>query len=177
MTFFSKAFIIKTGGLFCFVFALVIGCLGQVKQDTSSIRKSVKENLNKLAKTIYQKEDEVLVEKSEDPYLDFEGKIIRKIIIKHISFDKNILDTARTFKNYISKAANKLHSSTKEYVIRNNLFVKEGKPLNPYRVADNERWLRNLNYILDARIYVEPISTRSDSVDLLIVTRDVFSVS
>ena len=167
---------IKAGSMICLVLALAIGSLAQVKQDTGNVRKSVKQNLSKLVQAISKKEDEVLVEKSEDPYLDYEGKIIRRIIVKHLGFEKNIIDTARTFKDYVSRAANKLHSNTKENVIRNNLFVKEGKPLNPYRVADNERWLRNLNYILDARIYVEPIVNEIDSVDLLVITRDVFSL-
>jgi hypothetical protein len=176
MPFINLAFMIRAGSLCCFVCAFVMGSFAQVKHDSSKIKKSVKENLSKLKKAISKNGDEVLVEKSEDPYLDFDGKIIRKIIVKHISFEKNIIDTARTFKNRIAKVANKLHSTTKEYVIRNNLFIKEGKPLNPYRVADNERWLRNLNYMLDARIYCEPIVGEIDSVDLLVITRDVFSL-
>lgn len=176
MAFVNKAFVIKACSIACLVCAFVIGSFGQIKQDTSLLKKSVKKNLNKLAQAISKKEDEVLVEKSEDPYLDFEGKIIRRITVKHISFEKNIIDTARTFKNRIAKVANKLHSSTKEHIIRNNLFIKEGKPLNPYRVADNERWLRNLSYMLDARIYCEPIVGEIDSVDLLVITRDVFSL-
>ncbi|CAN5171176.1 hypothetical protein BH09BAC3_BH09BAC3_31660 [soil metagenome] len=114
-------------------------------------------------------------EKSETAYLPYGGKIIRKIIIKRIGFERTILDTARNFQTFISKAANNLHVDTKEFVIRDNLFIKEGKPLNPYRVADNERTLRNLNFILDSRILVKPISKTSDSVDLIIITKDVFS--
>jgi hypothetical protein len=45
-------------------------------------------------------------------------------------------------------------------------------------VADNERYLRDLDFILDSRIFV--IAQRdgdgSDSVDLLVMTRDVFSI-
>lgn len=160
----------------CFMLAFVFGGWAQIKTDTSSTKKIVKQSLTKLVNAVSKKKDEVLVEKSEDPYLDFDGKIIRKIIVKHLGFEKSILDTARTLKNYISKTANKLHSNTKEYVIRNNLFLKEGEALNPYRAADNERWLRNLNFMLDARIYVEPIVNEIDSIDLLVVTRDVFSL-
>ena len=69
-----------------------------------------------------------------------------------------------------------MHTNTKEFVIRNNLFIQEGKPLNPYRVADNERTLRTLSFMLDARIFVKPISKKSDSVDLIVITRDVFSL-
>jgi len=115
-------------------------------------------------------------EKSETPYLPYAGKIVRKIIIQRIGFESTVLDTARHFQTFISKAANTLHVDTKEFVIRDNLFVKTGKPLNPYRVADNERTLRNLNFVLDSRILVKPISKNSDSVDLVVITRDVFSL-
>ncbi len=113
--------------------------------------------------------------KSEAAYLPYEGKIIRKIVIRRIGFERTVLDTTRVAKGFISDVANKLHSDTRESVIRNNLFVREGKPLNPYRLADNERTLRYLDFMMDVRIYVKSISTQSDSVDLLVVTRDVFS--
>ena len=114
--------------------------------------------------------------KSEDVYLPYAGKIIRKIIIKRIGFERTVMDTTRRFQTFMSNAANSLHTNTKEFVIRNNLFIREGKPLNPYRVADNERILRNLSFMLDARILVKPISRKSDSVDLIVITRDLFSL-
>ena len=61
-------------------------------------------------------------------------------------------------------------------MIRNNLFIKEGQALNPYRLADNERYLRDLNFIKDSRIYVIQEDIDDDSVDLLVMTRDVFSL-
>jgi len=114
--------------------------------------------------------------KSEIPFLPYEGKIIRKIIINRIGFERTIPDTSRWIKNKVTRVANRIHNDTKTWVIRENLFLREGKPLNPYRVADNERYLRDLEFILDSRIYVLPISEESDSVDLLIMTRDVFSL-
>lgn len=114
--------------------------------------------------------------KSEDAYLEYEGKIIRHITLQRLGFEKIVIDTARNVESFISHAANKLHSNTRESVVRNNLFIRAGKPLNPYRVADNERTLRLLPYILDARIYVKPIRNSPDSVDLVVVTRDVFSL-
>jgi hypothetical protein len=114
--------------------------------------------------------------KSEDAYLPYQGKIIRKIIIRRIGFSNTVLDTTQSFQTLISKVADALHADTKEFVIRNNLFIKEGMPLNPYRVADNERTLRTLNFILDSRILIRPISKTSDSVDLIVLTRDVFSL-
>lgn len=114
--------------------------------------------------------------KSEAPYLEYEGKIIRHIILKRLGFEKIVVDTTLNFESFISNVANKIHSNTRESVVLNNLFIRAGKPLNPYRVADNERTLRNLDFILDARIYAKPVPNSRDSVDLLVVTRDVFSL-
>jgi hypothetical protein len=119
----------------------------------------------------------LFIVKSEDAYLKYDGKIIRKIIINRIGFEKMVVDTSRNLQSFVAKTANKMHTNSKESTIRNNMFVREGSPLNPYRVADNERLLRNLNFIMDARIYVRPISKSSDSVDLIVITRDVFSLS
>ncbi len=170
--------------LFLFILAFATPSLSQSRTDTAHHSRLIKKitgnrNYKKLLKAISHSppaNPSVLNEKSEELYTKYQGKIIRTIIIKHLGFDKTVLDTTRSLKNYIAKTANKLHTNTREVVIRNNLFIREGKPLNPYRVADNERLLRNINFMLDARIYVKPISETSDSVDLLVVTRDVFSL-
>ena len=56
-----------------------------------------------------------------------------------------------------------------------HLFISENTPLNPHRLADNERFLRDKDFILDSRIVVTPVEG-SDSVDLTVITRDVFSL-
>ncbi len=114
-------------------------------------------------------------EKSEKPYLPYAGKIIRKIIVRRIGFNSTVQDTSRNIQTFLSKTANSVHVDTREFVVRDNLFIKEGQPLNPYRVADNERILRNLNFVKDARILVKPVKN-SNQVDLLVITRDVFSL-
>jgi hypothetical protein len=168
----------------CFLFSgFNVGCFAQENQDSVSNPKWIeKMNSHKVVKKLMgaitrePEADELPFNlKSEDAYRQYQGKIIRKIGIERIGFEKTILDTTRNLQNFISREANKLHTNTREFVIRNNLFVREGKPLNPYRIADNERTLRNLDFVMDARIFVKPVSPTSDSVDLLVVTRDVFS--
>jgi hypothetical protein len=158
--------------------------MAQQKSDTA-INNSLKDKLNsnKHVKAILkgitrnpEPKQVALNEKSEAPFLKYEGKIIRNITIKHLGFETTVLDTARNLKNFVTRTANTLHTNTRDFVVRNYLFIKKGKPLNPYRVADNERTLRNLDFIMDARIYIEPIKQNPDSVDLVIVTRDVFSL-
>ncbi len=114
--------------------------------------------------------------KSEDPFMRHQGKIIRKIYIRRISFERSIYDTTRSFRNTVTKIADKLHKDTRSVVIRNNLFFRENRPLNPYKLADNERYIRDLDFILDSKIRVIPINGSSDSVDVEVITRDVFSL-
>ncbi|MEO8471744.1 MAG: hypothetical protein ABI477_06105 [Chryseolinea sp.] len=118
----------------------------------------------------------VFNQKSEEIFLPFEGKIIRRVIINHIGFDKSITDTTRNLKNTTTKVMNALHKNSKEWLIRDHLIFKENKVVNPHALADNERFLRDLDFIVDARIYVVPLYSTEDSVDVLVVTRDVFSV-
>ncbi|MBX2901847.1 MAG: hypothetical protein KF775_19515 [Cyclobacteriaceae bacterium] len=120
--------------------------------------------------------DSVTTLRSEKNFLPYEGKIVRHIIINRIGFDRTVQDTTRRIRTTVARLANKLHNDTKAWVIRENIFIREGTPLNAFRVADNERYLRDLDFILDSKIYVAPLSEESDSVDLLIITRDVFSL-
>jgi outer membrane protein assembly factor BamA len=72
---------------------------------------------------------------------------------------------------------NTLHVDTYDWVIRDNLFIKKGTLLNPYLISDNERYLRSLEFIQDARILVKPVKGTNDSVDLVVITKDLFSIT
>ncbi len=175
--------IIQSGLVLLSFFFIITAGIAQQKPDPQKDPGWIRTNGNKVVKKVMGiittdpvDENPALNVKSEDGYLPYAGKIIRKIIIKRIGFESTVLDTTRRLQTFISNTANTLHVDTKEFVIRDNLFIKEGKPLNPYRVADNERTLRNLTFVLDSRILVKPISKNSDSVDLIVVTRDVFSL-
>jgi hypothetical protein len=114
--------------------------------------------------------------KSEDFFLPYEGKIIRRIMIRQVGFEKNVLDTTHSFKSTLTRIGNKLHGKSKDWVIRDNLFIRENKAINPYRMADNERYLRDLDFILDAKFFILPLNHTEDSVDVIVMTKDVFSV-
>lgn len=119
--------------------------------------------------------DPVKAVKSEEAFLPFEGKIIRRIVIRHIDFQRTVYDTTKNIRNTITRLGDKLHNTSKDWVIRDNLFIRENRPLNPYKLADNERHLRDLDFLLDAKMYVVP-HENSDSVDVVVLTRDVFSL-
>jgi hypothetical protein len=69
-----------------------------------------------------------------------------------------------------------LHHKTNERVIENNLFFRANDTIQPFLLADNERYLRNLPYLYDAKIVVVRLRGNPDSVDVLIRTKDVLSI-
>jgi hypothetical protein len=135
-------------------------------------RKAFKEGLRLITTT---PKDTITAEKSVNPFLEYSGKIIRTIHIDRIGFEKSIYDSAKKVNKWVTQAANFLHVNTREKIIRQHLFVQENKPLNPHKLADNERFLRDKDFILDSRIVVIPLEN-PDSIDLLVITRDVFSL-
>lgn len=149
----------------------------QNRRDTIKIlnNKITKEILDAVTKKNQQEKPKNNV-KSEDVFLRYEGRIIRRIIIRRTGFEKSIYDTTRSIKNTVTRLANSLHTDTREQVIRDNLFFKANRPLNPYLLADNERYLRDLDFILDSKIRVIPLRGRRDSVDIVVTTRDVFTL-
>ncbi|HMH21284.1 MAG TPA: hypothetical protein VK563_05890 [Puia sp.] len=114
--------------------------------------------------------------KSESPFKPYEGKVIRHIYIKNYGFEQTFTDTTKRLQYFGTQLLNNLHHKTRDWVIRNSLFVKENSPLSSYRLADNERLIRSLEFIQDARILVNYVPDNPDSVDLVVVVKDLFSI-
>ncbi len=119
--------------------------------------------------------DTIVNEKSVDAYSAYAGKIIRNIHIDRVGFEKSIYDSAKKVATTVTQVANFLHVDTRENTIRQHFFANKNKPLNPFELADNERFIRDKDFILDCRIVVTPVEG-TDSVDLTVITRDVFSL-
>ncbi len=114
---------------------------------------------------------------SYEYYKTFENKTIGSIAIKSLDvFGPDFTDTAKITNIWLEKWANKLHSKSNLYVIRKNLWIKEGQELDPDLVMDNERLLRSLPYLKDVRIIIKPHPINDNLVDILILTKDVFSL-
>ena len=43
-------------------------------------------------------------------------------------------------------------------------------------LADNERYLRELTFIKDVRLIIDEIPGIKDSIDIIVITKDVFSI-
>jgi hypothetical protein len=113
---------------------------------------------------------------SYEYFKGFENKKIGSIKIKSLEvFGPSLTDTAKTTNVWIEKTANKLHTKSNLSVIQKNLWIKEGQNLDPELLMDNERLLRSLPYLQDVRIILTPEVTNTDVVDVLVLTKDVFS--
>jgi hypothetical protein len=108
-------------------------------------------------------------------FKQYEGKIIRNIVIDDVNmFNGEIADSLEHKSNKAIRLLNKTHISTRKRTIKNHLRFKEKQSLNATRMAENERLLRQLKYIKDARIIISQKDLLSDSVDVLIITKDLF---
>lgn len=153
--------------------------------DTAARKRSwVRRMYNDALQGIYRNPSDTFefmaprAERSEDVFMPYQGKIIRYITVVQFGFDRQLFDTGSRLGSFASRAASQLHVNTKEWVVRNHLFIRDGKALDPYAVADNERFLRTLPFIQDVRILPAPIGDNSgDSVDLVVVAKDFFTLS
>ncbi len=132
--------------------------------------------LRKLGQSIYREAEPENPVKVVDPFLAFKGMTIRSISIAPTGFNKAKTDTIKGFKKVAANLAEALHKNTLPDVIRKNLFFREGDRLLPLLLSDNEKFLRDLPYLRDAVISVQPVPGYENSVDVVIITRDVFSI-
>jgi hypothetical protein len=116
------------------------------------------------------------LERNDQAFKRYNGLIIRKIVFTSVHFGMSVGDTTKSINNKLTKFLNHLHKNTRENVVRNNLFFHEGEKLSPYLVGINERHLRDLIYLQDARIRVQRARGTIDSVDVFIITKDAFSL-
>ena len=112
---------------------------------------------------------------SDANYIPFSGKRIRKIIVQRLNvFGADINNPDLSDPAKLANILNKTHINTAENIIRKNLLFSVGDTISPLKLSDNERILRQLSYIDDARIIVIPVS--DDESDILVITKDVYSL-
>jgi len=141
---------------------------------------------NKLTNLLYRSlvvtnpfgmSDSIDFQQSETEFIDFEGKIIGKIRLKKVRvLAGSVYDTLEVVESAVSDALNKLHYTTRDWIIQNNLLFEEGEIVDPYVLADNERILRDLPFIEDARIIVRIREEDENFVDIIVITKDLFSL-
>jgi hypothetical protein len=170
--------------IFLLFFLLFISCnlFAQIENpsDTFFLLKK-KGLLKKLGESIYRdieiETDVVNVVKNVDPFLNYDGKRIRFISIAPTGFYTIVHDTVDGKKgNFLESVGDFFHKNTLPRIVRKNLFFKEGDKILPRELSDNEQFLREQPFFRDARILVLQDSVNATYVDVVILTRDVFSL-
>lgn len=113
-----------------------------------------------------------------NPFQAFEGRIIGDIYIRRLSvFGQTVYDTLRQPGNWIERTGSRLHTNTREHVIRNSyLLFQQGDLVNSVVLRDNERLLRSTPIFHDARILVVPRTGSRQFVNVYVITQDVWSL-
>lgn len=145
-----------------------------------------KANSSRLIKSIYKlvftapatyKKPADDQESGEKYFEQFENKIIANIY--HYSLDvfgPSVYDTAGYEKPWVLRTANNLHVNTNHKVILRNLLFTTGEGIEPFAFYDNERLLRSLPFIEDARILIVPNQSDTSKADVLVITKDAWTL-
>lgn len=108
-----------------------------------------------------------------DRYAEFAGRTIEVVIVYPVlRFTPEPAEGDEVSWNTLTRLAKPLWSYTRESVVRQYLLFKRGDRLDPFRLADSERMLRQLEYMNDAQILVLPIGGGDGSVAVVVETRD-----
>jgi len=100
----------------------------------------------------------------QQPYRNFEGKIIRNIDIVTLDpFGYSVNDTAALPQNIVTKSGNTLHVKTQSFTIKNLLLFRGNEPFDSLLVKESERLVRGQNYVAEVKFSVVPAGTANDS--------------
>ncbi len=119
--------------------------------------------------------DTIDLQKSEKRFTPWNGKVIRKIYYKVLqAIGSNVTDTSSHHNTKFFDWLNNSYPSTRTFVIKNNLLFHQGDRIVPMELSNSERILREQRSIKDARISISELQHTSDSVDLIVVVKDVY---
>ena len=115
--------------------------------------------------------------KNVNPYLKYEGRIIKDIkITVYDPFGHTVNDTVMSNINRTQKLFNKAHITTRRFVILNKLLFKVNDSINPLSLSETERILREVVFISDARIYISKTKRKKDSVTVNVIIQDKWPI-
>ncbi len=139
-------------------------------EQKSSNNKILKEFFDLTIKNQEPVNQTELTDNAEKWY-DFKGFIIKNIVIKQPPPGRSLLPYLKSSdSSKLNQFILKLHVYTKPAVLQKNLYLKPGDSLIPWKLADNEKLIRDLPFIEDARFYPESID--NDSLTLILVAQD-----
>ncbi|MDE6779190.1 MAG: hypothetical protein K2J51_06975 [Alistipes sp.] len=100
----------------------------------------------------------------------FAGKRIGSITIER----EPVFDSGG---NWLERAGNRMHRITRERIIRRDLFIRPGDEFDPQMLARNKQLLQSRSYISEVRTDVAPDPQDTSAVDIVIRTRDSWTIS
>ena len=115
---------------------------------------------------------------SEKKYENYECRIIRNIEIvvlgpfgysTYLKYGREIVR--------LQRLGNELHYNTRHWIIKDKLLFKKGDAIDAVKISESERLIRQSPYINDDKIYLDSIAGDHDSVDAIVVVKDVFDYS
>ena len=149
-------------------------------RDSTFLLRSKKGVLKKLGDAIwidapqFNMQNNSGVIKNETPFTTFKGKVINQIQVNSVSYTTPFNDTMATGKKIKRAMEEALYNSTTNKTMLKNLFFNTGDTLYPFLVADNEKFLRELAFIQDARIVASNDPSDSNGVIMNIQWKDIF---
>jgi hypothetical protein len=113
-----------------------------------------------------------------DNYVRYQSKPITSIRIVTVDpLGKSVNDTTLLPGNFVERAGNSLHVKTKISTVNNLLLFKSGEPFDSLKVIESERIIRIAPGIREVKISVLVNGNKCDSLAILVVVRDLWSVS
>jgi hypothetical protein len=112
---------------------------------------------------------------AKEQHLAMQGRTITSIRMMRLKPFGEDIDGKIHELSFYERVGNALHKNTREFILRNALFFREGDVINALKLADSERYLRSLRYINDARIMTVPVG--DNEAEVIVITHDIFPYS
>lgn len=146
----------------------------QQKASTGKVTKDVFDMVLKKHGSKERLVNSIIV--SENVFKPYEGLTIKSISIRKVDvLEGSVIDTLQKATTKVGVFVNKVHRDTRTKLVQRYLLVQPGEQVDPFRLADNERVLRQFGPLRDARIYLARDRRHRDQVHLTVVVQDVAS--
>lgn len=107
----------------------------------------------------------------------YNESVIRNLYIYVLDvFGPTIDNISKKPSNFLENFGNKIHIKTSEKIIKNNLLIKEGDKYNQKLIEENERVLRTLSFIEDAKFVVYNYDSLTNQVDVILLVKDLWPI-
>ncbi len=106
-------------------------------------------------------------------YSQHVGKPIEVVLISQVArFEDRWNSDQESGPQLLMRVTKPFQTYTRDQTIRQYVLFERGQVVDPFLIADTERMLRSLDYIEDVRISLVPLDGKSESVAIVIETRD-----